>query len=80
MKITLQSLEVVNKISQSIKLPEVFLHMYVTKCIELCEEQKVWMERYEEQAPGTDAIREAGVRVHQDADQEPHAGPKEDVH
>lgn len=38
MKVTLQSLEVVNQISNSIKLPEAFVHMYVTKCIELCED------------------------------------------
>ncbi|CAD8204257.1 unnamed protein product [Paramecium pentaurelia] len=38
MKISLQSLEVVNKLSNSIKLPEAFLHMYLTKCIQYCEE------------------------------------------
>ncbi|CAD8166190.1 unnamed protein product [Paramecium pentaurelia] len=38
MKISLQSFEVVNKLSNSIKLPEAFLHIYLTKCIQHCEE------------------------------------------
>lgn len=61
-----------NKVSNSIKLPEPFVHMFVTKCIESCEEHKVNISNYKISAKTTASIKvcETSVIIHKIIDQE----------